>query len=50
MSTRYQRDRELRRALLAREMRNADRGDYIVGAVGIVGCIALLVLAMLGWL
>lgn len=25
-------------------------GDALVGAVGIVGCIVLLVLAMLGWL
>lgn len=48
MSTRYQRDRELRRALLAREMRNADRGDYIVGAVGVVGCVVILVLSLMG--
>ena len=55
MTTRYQLDRELRRAVLARKravsakkMSTADRGDYIVGAVGIVGCIVCLALALLG--
>jgi hypothetical protein len=27
---------------------SADRGDYIVAAVGIVGCVVILILAALG--
>lgn len=48
--TRYQIDRELRRALLAHQYRTNDRGDYIVGAVGIVICIVCIALAAMGWL
>lgn len=46
--TRYQRNQVLRRAMLAHKYPERNRADYMVGAVGIVGCVVIVILAAAG--
>lgn len=52
MTTRYQRDRAVKSALVQAAERRLEsrpnRGDYIIAAVGIVGCVVMIALRLLG--
>lgn len=44
MTTYYKR----RQALLAHKTRTTNTGDYLVGTVGVIGCVVVMVLALMG--
>ena len=52
MTTRYQRDRAVKSALVQAAERRLEsrpnRGDYIIACVGIVGCVVFVILAAMG--
>ena len=50
MSTRYQRSRKLRQAMLERHYSESHTGDTLVGVVGVVGCVVITILALAGWI